>query len=60
MGDELMTEEMRVDPLLDARCPSVLRDQLPQPSGRVGTVPPRFKEIGRPLIPLAFYPYNVV
>ena len=40
VGDELVTEEMRVDPLLDARGPPILRDQLAQPPGRVGTVPP--------------------
>ena len=26
MGDELMAEEMRLDPLLDTRCPSILCD----------------------------------
>ena len=40
MGDKLMAEEMRIDPLLDARGPRVLRDQLAQPLGRVGAVPP--------------------
>src|SRR5436190_12328088 len=55
MGDELMAEEMWVDALFDARRAGVLRDQLPQPPGRVGTVPLRFKEIGRSLAPLAFH-----
>ncbi len=53
MGEALLAEEMRGDPLLEARCPGILRDQLPPPSGRVGTVPPRCQERGRPLAALA-------
>jgi hypothetical protein len=40
VGDALMPEEMRVDALLDARGPCILRDRLAQPPSRVGTVPP--------------------
>ena len=56
VGDELMAKEMRIDPLRDARGPCILRDQLAQSPGRVRTVPPRLKEIGRALTALASTP----
>ena len=50
-----MAEQMGIDALRNPRCHCVLFDELPEPSCRVGTVPRRFKEVRRPLRPLALH-----
>ena len=53
--DALMSKEMWIDSLRNARGCSVLFDELPEASGGVGSVPIRFKQIGRPLRVLALH-----
>ncbi len=57
IGDELVPEEMGIDPLGDPCCDSILLDDLPEPPRGVGLAPCRFKEPRGVLVPLAFYKY---
>src|SRR5262245_3649655 len=53
--EQLMAEEMGINALRNPSGQCVLFDELPEPSCRVRTVPRQFKQVCRPLRPLAFH-----
>ena len=55
IGDELMAEEMRIDPLREACGVGILFDDLAEPPGGVGLIAIGFKEIGPPCALLTFH-----